>query len=85
MLDATPQNSALPEIQLLRICMTRLLAAASRKARLSLAHQAAILTAFCHTAITMASLARYEHKHIYPEGPPDPFLEAMALLDGEDL
>jgi hypothetical protein len=97
MLDATPPMSAVHEIYLLRVLMTRVLAAAranerpasiahsvstrKRSQRLSLKQGLSMLTAFCGAALTMASLARFEHK---AQGP-GPFLVDLLYPEDDDL
>ena len=80
-LDRCPPESAANEIYLLRILITRILAAA-KWFKPTLEHRLSMLTAFCRAAITIASLARFEIKH---NPPADPILAALAEMDPDDL
>jgi hypothetical protein len=80
-LDRCPPDSAVSEIYLLRALIARVLASA-RKVRLTLKHRFSMLTAFCQAALTMASLARFEHK---ARPAADPILAALAGMDPDDL
>jgi hypothetical protein len=81
-LDGIDPESPVHEINLMRLLMTRLLAAAS-KGKQTLERLATMLAAFCQAGCTMASLARIHHKQHGP--PPDPFLEALAEMDADPL
>ena len=71
-LDDSTLGSAVSEIAILRILITRVLAAVRAQASLSLESRLAILIAFCHAAATLASLARLEVKR---RGPPPSALD----------
>ena len=63
MLDATPLDDLTSEINLLRILLSRLLAAATRRLRqLTLKQHAAILATFSATGIALASLVRLQNQ-----------------------
>jgi hypothetical protein len=81
-LDSTDPDSPVHEINLLRILITRLLAAAGR-GRQTFERLADMLAAFCHAGRTMASLARIYYKQHGP--PPDPLLAELAAIDSEPL
>jgi hypothetical protein len=84
MLDECPVESALSEISLLRILLVRLLAAARRIRRLSLERHLAMLSAFNGASLILASLVRFQDKYLrLTIG--DPFLNALAELDPDDL
>ena len=59
-LDATPRNDVLSEINLLRILLLRLLAAAHKARALELAAHARLLAAFSHAGIVLARLVRLQ-------------------------
>jgi hypothetical protein len=81
-LDGIDPDSPLHEISMLRILMTRLLAAASR-GKQTLERLSAMLAAFCRAGCTIASLARIYYRQQGP--PPDPLLAALAEIDAEPL
>ena len=81
-LDSTDPDIPVHEINLLRILITRLLAAAGRGQQ-TLERLAAMLVVFCHAGCTMASLARIYYKLQGP--PPDPLLAELAAIDSEPL
>jgi hypothetical protein len=72
-LDRTPPDSALSEISLLRILISRLLETA-RRVKMTIKRHSSMLSAFCQATSTMASLARFEFKQ---QGPP---LSPLDLL-----
>jgi hypothetical protein len=81
-LDGMDPESPLHELNLLRILITRLLAAASR-GKPTLERLASMLASFSQSGCTMASLARIYHKQHGP--PPDPLLAELAAIDSEPL
>jgi hypothetical protein len=85
MLDSSPPESALSDIALLRILLARVLSAAKARARLSLEDHFSMLTAFCRTARTMASLARLNAKYFGYNSPGYSLLDALDDLDPDDL
>ena len=80
LLDGASTDSARSEISLIRILISRILASA-RKLRLTLKHRLSMLTVFCQSAATMASLARFDFKQQGP--PPSPF-ELLFPPDNAD-
>ena len=62
LLDATPLDSPVSEIAILRVLITRVLASIAHKRKPSLESLLGILIAFCQTVATIASLARIEFK-----------------------
>jgi hypothetical protein len=81
LLDSCDLDSASSEIDLIRLLIARVLAAA-RRLRLTLKHHFSMLVAFCQAAITMAALARIEYKR---NPPPDPILAILGELDPDDI
>ena len=82
LLDASPLDTALSEIGLLRILLLRLLGAAHRMRRLSTAHHLSLLTAFSATGLILASLVRFHHRY-FPQ--PGLLAELLADMDPDDL
>jgi len=98
LIDSTPLTSALSEISLIRILLLRILATAQRRAErrpaatahsddmsrrsLTLEQHLAILQAFSHAGLVLASLVRYHHNR-FPPG--DCLLDALDELDPDDL
>jgi hypothetical protein len=72
-LDRTPPDSALSEISVLRVLISRLLAAA-RRVEMTIKRHFSMLSAFCQATSTMASLASFE---LQQQGPP---LSPLDLL-----
>jgi hypothetical protein len=104
MLDASPLDSAISEISLLRILLLRLLAAAGERASgeprkslrqgalgarrtrpLSIGRRLSMLSAFSGAALIMASLVRFHDKYFGFGSANDPFLQALAEMDPDDL
>ena len=81
-LDSSPLDTALSEIEVLRVLLLRLLAAAHRMRRLSLAHHLSMLTAFSGAGLILASLVRFHNRH-FPR--PGMLSELLADLDPDDL
>jgi hypothetical protein len=79
-LDSISPDSALSEISLLRILISRLLSAA-RRVKMTIERHAAMLSAFCQTAGTLASLARFEFKQ---QGSPPSLLDLLYPPGTED-
>jgi hypothetical protein len=82
LIDSTPLGSALNEISLIRIMLLRILAAAHRMRKLTLEHRLAMLQAFSHAGLVMASLVRVHHR-LFP--PTNPLLDALAEMDPDDI
>jgi hypothetical protein len=80
LLDRTPPDSALSEISLLRVLISRLLADA-RRVKMTLKRHFSMLSAFCQATSTMASLARIEFQH---QGPPLSPLDLLYPPGSED-
>ena len=68
-LDATPADSLVSEIHAMRLLLARVLASAER-IKLTLKQRLNMLLAFCHAALTLATLVRFEFKN-QPD-PPTP-------------
>jgi hypothetical protein len=79
-LDRTPPDSAISEISLLRILISRLLDTA-RRVKMTIKRHACMLSAFCQATSTMAALARFEFKH---QGPPLSPLDLIYPPGSED-
>jgi hypothetical protein len=62
MLDATPSDDLTSEIELLRLLLARVLAAAKRKRSISLELHASMLSAFSAAGIVIAALVRLQLK-----------------------
>jgi hypothetical protein len=87
-LDSSPADSALSEISLLRILLTRLFAAARRQAqqsRVALGHLLSMLAGFSHATMIIASLVRIEEKGFGSRSEYDPKQAANAALDSNDF
>jgi hypothetical protein len=82
MIDSTPLHSALGEIGLMRIMLLRLLAAAHQLRKVTLADRLALLQAFSHAGLVMASLVRVQHTLVPPT---NPLLHALAEMDPDDI
>lgn len=61
-LDATPLDSAVSEIAILRVLITRVLASIANKRKPTIQSRLGMLIAFCQAAASIASLARLEFK-----------------------
>ena len=81
-LDSSPLDTALSEIGLLRILLLRVLAAAHRLHRLSIAHHISMLTTFSGAGLILASLVRF-HNRYFPQ--PGLLSELLADMDPDDL
>ena len=81
-LDSSPLETALSEIEVLRVLLLRLLAAARRLRRLSLAHHLSMLTAFSGTGLILASLVRFHNRYFEPH---HSLLDLLADMDPDDL
>jgi len=79
-LDRTPPDSAVSEISLLRVLISRLLAAAKR-VKMTIKRHFSMLSAFCQATSTMASLARFE---FHRQGPPISPLDLLYPPGTED-
>ena len=84
-LDQIPAESALSELCLLRILLVRVLAAAQKRARLAIHLRLAMLMAFSHAALTMASLVRFENKYAGPAAWEESLINVVDDLDPLDL
>jgi hypothetical protein len=84
LLDACPPGSALSELNLLRVLLSRALAASRLARALSLTRRASMLAAFSATARIIASLVRVQQSHSLG-GPLAEFLAALDELDPDDL
>ena len=81
-LDSSPLDTALDEIGLLRVLLLRLLAAAHRLHRLSIADHLSLLTAFSGAGLILASLVRFHTRY---SKQPSLLLQFVAELDPDDL
>jgi hypothetical protein len=81
-LDSSPPESALSEISLIRIMLLRPLAAAHHLRKITLDQRLAMLRAFSHAGLVLASLVRL-HQRLFP--PTNPLLDALAELDPDDI
>jgi hypothetical protein len=87
-LDAIEAETALSEINLIRLLLGRVLASARRapqKKPATLARQALILTAVSQAALIIASLVRFHEKYFGWASQGDPALAALAEMDPNDL
>jgi hypothetical protein len=82
MLDSTPREGALAEISLIRIMLLRILAAAHQLRKITLAQRLAMLQAFSHAGLVLASLVRVQHR-LFPAT--NCLLDALDELDPDDL
>jgi hypothetical protein len=82
LIDSTPLSSALSEISLIRIMLLRIFGAAHRLRQITLEQRLAMLQAFSHAGLVLASLARYHHRRFMPSRC---LLDALDELDPDDI
>ncbi len=85
MLDASPLDSALNEINLFRVVLRRLLAASHRKRLLSLESRLDMLAALSTAGFIIASLVRFHWKSTDRGWESNPFLPPPVADDLSDL
>ncbi len=79
-------DTALSEINLLRIMLRRIMASVARKARqLSLEKHLSMLAAIGYSGEMIASLVRFDHHYLSSNIFVDPLLASIAAHDLEDL
>ena len=81
-LDSSPLDTALSEIEVLRILLLRLLDARRRIRRLTLAQHLSMLTAFSGAGLILASLVRFHNRYFEPRSL---LFDALADMDPDDL
>lgn len=87
-LDAFAPETALSEINLIRILLSRCIAASRglpKRGAAGLVKRLLLLTAFSHAALIIASLSRFQEKYFGWGSQEDPVLAALAEMDPNDL
>ena len=81
-LNSSPLDTALSEIEVLRVLLLRLVVTAHRLRRLSIAQHLSMLDAFSGAGLILASLVRFHNRHFEPH---HSLLDLLADMDPDDL